>query len=110
MRCSSVISAGSCLSTRQPARWTEVSMKYQEAHEKLFDRHGLNSLQGALAALRRPVPVQNDYPNDAAREYAEIAMKNLRQIAGMSNSWPPFILQGLRLLVLERIFESRRLQ
>jgi hypothetical protein len=85
-------------------------MKHRDAHEELFDRDHINSVEGAIAAMRRPVPTPKEYPDDAAREYADITIKNVRHITTtMRNSWPPFILQGLRLLVLERIFNARRL-
>jgi|HubBroStandDraft_4_1064222.scaffolds.fasta_scaffold2420888_1 hypothetical protein len=73
------------------------------AHHKLF---GLG-VPGAMAALRGPVPSKLEYPDACAREYAEIAISKLRQTSGMRVGWPPFIEQGLRLLILERIFKAR---
>ncbi len=80
-------------------------MNCSSAHHKLF---GLG-VAGAIAALRGPVPTSIQYPDACAREYAEIAMIKLRQTSGMRSGWPPFIEQGLRLLVLEKIFKSRGL-
>ena len=75
------------------------------AQKRLF---GLG-IPGVIAALRRAVPTQSEYPDDCAREYATIAINNLKMTAGMRSGWPSFIEQGLRLLVLERIFKARGL-
>ena len=78
-------------------------MNCSAAHHKLF---GVG-VPGAMAALKGPVPTQLEYPDVCAREYAEIAMSKLRQTSGMRVGWPPFIEQGLRLLILERILKAR---
>jgi hypothetical protein len=74
------------------------SLNCSDAHRKLF---GLG-VQGVTADLKRPVPTSMEYPDACAREYAEIAIGKLRQTSGMRSGWPPFIEQGLRLLVLEK--------
>jgi hypothetical protein len=74
-----------------------------DSHNRLFGE----SVYDAITALNRPVPTQVEYPDNCAREYAEIAVSKIRQTSGMRVGWPPFIEQGLRLLILENIFKAR---
>lgn len=81
-------------------------MNCSDAHRKLF---GLD-VQGAIDALKHPVPTPAEYPDACAYEYAGIAINKLKQTHKMRNKgWPPFIEQGLRLLVLQKIFKARGL-
>lgn len=84
-------------------------MLYRQFHENLFDKDHVNGVQGALAALRRPVPTIADYPNYAALEYADVAIRSHMQVAPQRRLAPALVRNGFRLLVLERIFEARML-
>jgi len=80
-------------------------MDCSDAHRNLFG----TGVPGSTAALKRSVPSQTEYPDECAQEYAAIAVKKIQQTSGMKQGWPPFIQQGLRLLVLEKIFKARGL-
>lgn len=66
--------------------------------------------QGALSALKRPLPIQAELADKDAIRYAEIALANLRQTQAMPKvGWVSFMNQGLRLLFLEKLFMARGL-
>ncbi len=65
---------------------------------------------GAFGALRRVVPSTAELPSEAVRAYADIALNILDSTAGKERvGWPVFILQGLRLLALEKVLRARNL-
>ena len=90
-------------------------MIYTKAHVHLFDRDAdgdkSKGLPAVIAALKRPLPSTEEYPNEAAEEYAKLTVSYLAEKRSEPTVWSKVLpVQGARLVLLERIFDARHLK
>jgi len=90
-------------------------MIYTKAHVQLFDRDAdgdkSKGLPAVIAALKRPLPSKEEYPDEAANEYAVRTVSYLTEMRSKPLIWSKVLpVQGARLVLLERIFDTRHLK
>lgn len=86
-----------------------MAATYQSYHDRLSNARGIGP-DGATAALMASVPTHAEYPDAAAQEYAAISLNVLSKyfqdprLRGRNDN--ALVSAALRLLVLERMFDS----